>query len=201
MALAAKNIVVQNEDGDIQENVSIEVRREIAGSPLALIYSDRDGTTPLGNPFVSATGSARFHVAGGSYRIRAFKTGLEMIWRYVAIGTAAEFDFGTAVNFRGAWDGETDYVNGDAVSYNDGESDNYAFALTFEGDGSNAPTIDGGGVGQSDANWTVLGLAPSVGGNVSSTTIFNIEQLTQEAYDMLGEYDDATLYVITENGE
>jgi len=155
MALAAKNIVVQNEDGDIQENVSIEVRREIAGSPLASIYSDRDGTTPLGNPFVSASGSARFHVAGGAYRIRAFKEGFETIWRYVAIGTAAESDFGS-FRPRGAWDGETSYDVGDVVSYSDGESDNYAFALSFGGDGSNAPTIDESGIGQSDANWTVL---------------------------------------------
>ena len=55
---------------------------------------DRDGLVSLSNPFnADADGFAGFHVAGGAYQIRASSTGFERIWRYVAIGTAAETDF------------------------------------------------------------------------------------------------------------
>lgn len=201
MTLARKQITITDEAGNIVPNAFIEVRRESAGAPLAFLFSDRAGAESISNPFQADNeGFAAFHVIGGAYKVRAYAPGFQRIWRYVGIGTAAEFDFSAGFNPRGAWDGETTYAAGDSVSYNDGESDNYAFALIEGGDGSNAPTIDGGGVGQSDANWQVLGLVPN-NGNVSSTTILNIEQISQAGYDALDPPDDATLYVIEEEGE
>src|SRR5262249_54012835 len=81
-------------------DAQVEVRREIAGSPLAPLYSDRDGDTPLGNPFSvdSDTAVAAFHVGGGAYRVRVFNSdGFDRIERYVGIGTAAETDAGNIV--------------------------------------------------------------------------------------------------------
>src|SRR5690606_25389399 len=85
--------------GNAVTSFQVEVRREIAGTPLASIFSDRAGSTPLGNPFTpdpDDDGHFRFHAAGGAYRVRAFNasTGFERIWRYVAIGTASETDGG-----------------------------------------------------------------------------------------------------------
>ena len=53
-------------------NVNVEVRRDIPGQPMQMPYADPAGATPLGNPFVAATGAFRFHVPGGYYRIRAY---------------------------------------------------------------------------------------------------------------------------------
>src|SRR5262245_38114256 len=94
MALARREFTVVDENGNVVTDAQVEIRREVPGQPLASIYSDRDGVTPLANPFSvdPTTAVAAFHVAGGAYRIRAFKTEFERIERYVAIGTAAEMD-------------------------------------------------------------------------------------------------------------
>ncbi len=94
MALARHEFTVTDEHGNIVTDAQVEVRREIAGAPLAVLYSDRDGLTPLINPFPvdSETAVAAFHVVGGAYRIRAFKPSLERVERYVGIGTASETD-------------------------------------------------------------------------------------------------------------
>ena len=96
MPLARHEFAVVDEHGNIVTDAQVEVRREIPGQPLAPLFSDRDGLVPVGNPFPvdEETGVAAFHVAGGAYRIRAFKTGFERIERYVGIGTASEFDAG-----------------------------------------------------------------------------------------------------------
>jgi hypothetical protein len=112
MALARREFTVVDESGNIVTDAQVEVRREIAGQPLAAIYSDRDGTTPLGNPFNvdPDTGVAAFHVTGGAYKIRAFKTGFERIERYVGIGTGSETDaglFAVAVPPTWAFDSST----------------------------------------------------------------------------------------------
>lgn len=93
MALARWQTTIVDEAGNIQNGASITVRREVGGSPLASIYSDRDGATPLGNPFTATTeGFAAFHAAGGAYRIDASLGGFSRTWRYVGIGTSQEFD-------------------------------------------------------------------------------------------------------------
>ncbi len=69
-----------------------EVRTEAAGNALADLFEDRDGATPLSNPFQALDGVPGFHVAGGSYRVRLYTTGYDETFRYQAIGTAAELD-------------------------------------------------------------------------------------------------------------
>jgi hypothetical protein len=94
MTLARYEFTVTDERGNIVTDAQVEVRKEIAGAPLATLYADRDGLTPLGNPFNvdPDTAVAAFHVVGGAYRVRPFKVGFERIERYVGIGTAAETD-------------------------------------------------------------------------------------------------------------
>lgn len=93
MALARCNLVIQDEDGNIVNGASVEVRRESAGAPLAVVYSDRDGASSLGNPFTASDGAeAGFHVVGGAYKITATLGAFTRTWRYVAIGTGGEND-------------------------------------------------------------------------------------------------------------
>ncbi|WP_315804029.1 hypothetical protein [Bradyrhizobium sp. SZCCHNS3002] len=85
--------------GNVVPAAHVEVRSEVPGQPLAVLYADRGGTTPLGNPFdADAQGFAFFHVIGGAYQIRVY-TGLSgaptfeaPLQRYVAIGLNSESD-------------------------------------------------------------------------------------------------------------
>lgn len=116
MALARCHLVVQDEEGNVVDGASVEVRSEVAGSPLVPIYSDRDGANSLENPFTAADGAdAGFHVAGGAYKVTATLGAFTRTWRYVAVGTAQEQDFQTSLNPRGAWDDVTTYAKADYV--------------------------------------------------------------------------------------
>lgn len=94
MAILARwQATIVDDAGNIQPGASVEVRREEPGLPLVTIYSDRDGTMPLGNPMTAdSEGFAAFHVLGGAYRITATKNGFSRVWRYVGIGNAGEQD-------------------------------------------------------------------------------------------------------------
>ncbi|WP_262048664.1 hypothetical protein [Bradyrhizobium sp. Bra78] len=99
MTLAAHQFTVTDGAGNVVSGAHIEVRSEIPGQPLAAVYSDRAGTTGLGNPFdTDADGFVRFFVVGGAYQIRAY-TGASVaptfeapLQRYVGIGLAQESD-------------------------------------------------------------------------------------------------------------
>lgn len=70
--------------GDFQAGAQVTVRRETGGAPLALIYSNREGTIPLSNPFsTDVEGFAGFFAANGSYRIDVVKGAYSRTWRYV----------------------------------------------------------------------------------------------------------------------
>ncbi|MBR1230199.1 hypothetical protein JQ600_35480 [Bradyrhizobium sp. AUGA SZCCT0176] len=98
MSLAVYNRTVQDSGGNVVPSAHIEVRREVPGQPLATIYSDRDGTSVLSNPFdAEADGSFSLFAVGGAYRIRAYlgpsgTPTFEAILRYEAIGLSAETD-------------------------------------------------------------------------------------------------------------
>jgi hypothetical protein len=93
MVLARWQNTVVDDEGNIQDGATVTVRREVAGSPLASLFSDRDGLVPTGNPITAdSEGFAAFHVAGGAYRITATKGAFSRVWRYVPVGTAQEFD-------------------------------------------------------------------------------------------------------------
>jgi hypothetical protein len=82
---------------DLQGNVlpaaQITVRREAVGSPLAVLYQDRDGTIPLGNPFpADSEGFAAFFTAGGPLRIDVAAGAFARTLRYVPLGLMQERD-------------------------------------------------------------------------------------------------------------
>lgn len=90
MAVAAFQFTVTNEAGDILPGAQIEVNRESGG--LASLFSNRAGTIPLGNPFITVDGHVRFYVAGGDYRIDVTSGTFSKQFRHVGIGTMQERD-------------------------------------------------------------------------------------------------------------
>lgn len=93
MAFGRYNFSVVDDNGNLVNGASVEVRHETVGAPLAILFSDRDGTTPLANPYTASDGAnAGFFVGGGAYRITVTSGALSRDWRYVAVGTAQETD-------------------------------------------------------------------------------------------------------------
>lgn len=92
MALGHFYRPVTDAAGNLVTGLTIEVRREVTGSPLGAPYADRAGATPMANPFTAADGIVDFYASGGSYSIRAYKTGYDQTWRHEPIGTAQEAD-------------------------------------------------------------------------------------------------------------
>lgn len=101
MPLARWQATITDDAGNVVPAASVEVRDEATGL-LALLKPNRDGSGALGNPFnADAQGFAAFYVVGGAYKIIATSGAFSREWRYVAIGTAAEFDssvFGAAAD-------------------------------------------------------------------------------------------------------
>ena len=93
MVLARFQRTIVDALGNVLPGATITVRKEIAGAPLAVLYTDRAGTVPLGNPFAAdGDGFAAFHTAGGALRITAASGATSIDWRYVPIGLAGEAD-------------------------------------------------------------------------------------------------------------
>jgi hypothetical protein len=93
MALSRWQATIVDEAGNVLPGAQVTVRREVAGAPLALLFQDRDGLVPLGNPFpAGGDGFAAFHAAGGAFRIDAVSGSSTRTWRYVPGGLAAEAD-------------------------------------------------------------------------------------------------------------
>lgn len=164
MPFARWQATITDGAGNVIPSPHIEVKREIPGAPLAVLYADRDGAMPLGNPFQVETGDgfAAFHVAGGAYKVRAYAAGFEREWRFVAVGTNSERDFGTVFLPRGAWSAVTTYATGEMVSH-EGGGEPYAFVSNQDANTNHAPQFDTSGVGLSDTYWTVVGLIEAPG--------------------------------------
>lgn len=93
MALARWQQTIVDTAGNVLSGAEVTVRRETAGAPLAILYSDRAGTTAMGNPLTTGPdGLAAFYAAGGAYRIDAVYGSYTQTWRYVGVGLAAESD-------------------------------------------------------------------------------------------------------------
>jgi hypothetical protein len=142
---ARYQFTITDENGNIVPSANVEVRIETAGTPLATIYSDREGNTPLGNPFqADSDGYAAFHAAGGAYRIRVVSGAFERIWRYVAIGLLAEQDIidggslsDDSVTFAKMQNISTDRLIGrDSASSGDPEEISLQGNLSFNGSGA-----------------------------------------------------------------
>jgi hypothetical protein len=100
MALARYEQPITDVAGNLLLSATVEVRLS-SGGGLASLYSDRTGSTPLGNPFSLSPGDngiAAFHVAGGAYDITVTAPGsLTGTRHYVGIGTASELDAGAFI--------------------------------------------------------------------------------------------------------
>lgn len=106
MVLARFQRTIVDALGNVLPGAFITVRKEIAGAPLAFLYSDRAGAVPMSNPFAAdSDGFAAFHTAGGAFRITATSGLTSIDWRYVPIGLAGETDAtsnGTGMLFAAA---------------------------------------------------------------------------------------------------
>lgn len=93
MVLARHQFTVTDDEGNALPGATVTVRSELAGNPIAALYSNRAGNIAIGNPFTAdADGFAAFHVLGGAYWIEVTSGAFSKSWRYVAIGLAAESD-------------------------------------------------------------------------------------------------------------
>ena len=160
-------------------SVSVEVRRESGGMPQ--LYSDRDGTLALGNPFIVTDGKVAFHAAGGAYKITLTAGALTRERRYVAVGLAGETDFTLARN-AGVWSALSTYSRGEYVVHDEVG----VFISTVDGNLNNEP--DSTTPGSTD-DWTYYpGLAgppgePGIVGNWTgpwvTATGYNIDDIVE----------------------
>ncbi len=99
MALARWQRTIVDATGVPVAGASVRVEREITGTPLAVLYEDRDGTTlhSEGNPITTdANGDVGFYVSGGAFKITVTGTNFSKELRYEPIGLAQESDGLTA---------------------------------------------------------------------------------------------------------
>jgi hypothetical protein len=76
MSLVVWQASILDDDGDVQEGVTVTVTDAESGS-VATLFADRAGVTPLLNPFqTNSDGFARFYVQEGRYHIAAVKGAL-----------------------------------------------------------------------------------------------------------------------------
>lgn len=102
--------------GNLLSDVDVEVRVETTAASLIQLYSDRDGTIPIGNPTVGgffSDGKIKIYCLGGRYRVIVRKDG-DLIdeFRDVPVGTAQELDIDsvkTGLLFN--WDAGTSDVD------------------------------------------------------------------------------------------
>ena len=133
MALPIFQRTVTNSAGDVIEGAQVSVFDESTGL-LSTIYSNREGTAALSNPFLTGSdGLASFYAQQGEYRISVSSVAGSVTWRYQPlIGTldegAAVLQAGIyaqeaagyantaidardvaigAANYKGNWEGKT----------------------------------------------------------------------------------------------
>lgn len=93
MTMARYDLTATDTQGNVISGASVEVRSEIPGQPLASLYSDRDGTTPTGNPLTTdSNGDAGFYCIGGYYKIEVTSGIYSKTRRHVGIGLAQGSD-------------------------------------------------------------------------------------------------------------
>lgn len=107
MALAHKQFDALDSAGNLLTNVQVSV--EIEGGSIVPLYSDRDGTTPIGNPVTFVDGKIDFYCVGGAYKITMTQGAYTRVLRYVAIGTKQEQDQGVSevAGFGMQWEAGT----------------------------------------------------------------------------------------------
>ncbi len=97
MTLARWQRTVVNTSGVPVAGASVRVEIETTGLPLATLYSDREGTTPIANPTTTdADGLVGFYCAGNAHKITITGNDVMHTLRYEPIGLAQEKDGITA---------------------------------------------------------------------------------------------------------
>lgn len=97
MTLARWQRTVVNTSGVPVAGASVRVEIEVTGLPLATLYSDREGTTPIANPTTTdADGLVGFYCAGNPHKITITGNDVTHTLRYEPIGLAQEKDGITA---------------------------------------------------------------------------------------------------------
>lgn len=102
MAAAVFQVFITDNEGNVVPNASVEVRQMSPGFPLATVYSDREASNVYFPVVADSDGFVRFFAPGGAYRITATSGSFSRTFDYVAIGTAAERDAGSAISFDAA---------------------------------------------------------------------------------------------------
>jgi len=103
MSLPVFQATIVNQAGDIIPSPVITVIDEVTGLPASL-FSDRNGTVPLGTNGVFTGGTdgfAQFFTASGNYRVKAelASAGFEQTWDFVAlVGDSAFYEVGTGAS-------------------------------------------------------------------------------------------------------
>ena len=127
MSLPAFQATVVNELGELLPAATITVLVEATGSP-GVLFSDRNGTVPLGTLgvfSVDAEAFAQFFASPGNYRITANDSGsgFSRTWDYVVLsGTAATKDINASGDVWGASNVEYgSNSNGEYWKYPDGK--------------------------------------------------------------------------------
>jgi len=106
--LARFQRTITDDEGNIIQNASVEVRNEMTGN-LASLFSDRTGLAAIGNPMAATDeGFAAFYIVGGAYRILATAAGFSREWRHEGIGTAGEYDASNLLFALPLWFGFSD---------------------------------------------------------------------------------------------
>lgn len=167
MALARYQFTVTDEAGNVQPLASVEVRSEAPGAALAALYSDRSGTTPLGNPFLAdADGFAAFHVIGGAYKITSTFGSGSRIFRYEGIGTSSETDIGSAFVDAGAYSAIETYSKYSLVV---DQGSSWVYINDTDSAGNPPPTLPT----LVNIYWQLVAMAGSPGGPVTIPYTFS----------------------------
>jgi hypothetical protein len=166
MGFASFQTTITDENGVIVPHAIVSVNQEIPGSPLAVLYEDREGFIGKTNPcFADAQGFVQFFTDGGAYQITATNDAVTFsrTWRYVGIGTMQEYDYGTVLLPQGAWNAATLYNVGDLVSHTYPGGSPFAFVSNINNNENHAPQFTDATHPISDTYWTVLGMFEGVG--------------------------------------
>lgn len=89
-SLPKLQLTLTDGEGNVLNNASVAIYHEIAGSPVATPYANRDGTGALGVPYTAPNGAdAGCFLAPGEYKVVATQGNFTRTWRYVAVGLSA----------------------------------------------------------------------------------------------------------------
>ena len=137
MALGALQFTCTDRRGNVVGGATVKVYNEATGA-LASIYSDRAGSTVLGNPFYAdADGYAIFYADIGEYRVVISGNGYTRTLRYVPIAFG---EINAGVTWEGAWITATAYGANDIVE-NGGDA--YICTTAHTSGASSEPGVGG----------------------------------------------------------